>query len=207
MESLKEKIFDLVQAKQLSEALQIEDVQLKNVYGSLNSFIVDIISKKLKVPVLYIANSLESAEKVHDDLEFIKATNQLAFLPGIHLEPYETGDPRPELVSMRLEAMQVFLEHDNWIAVCTFESLLEKLPLPETFLDKQIYLKTGISLGYDKLINQLDQAGFERVDIVEQVGEFGVRGGIIDIFAWNNEEPVRLEYSEISWRQRHKSKY
>ena len=63
---------------------------------------------------------------------------------------------------MRLEAMQAFLENDNWLAVCTFESLLEKLPLPETFLDTQIYLKKGLSLTFEDLIVQLDNAGFER---------------------------------------------
>ncbi len=162
--------------------------------GSFGAFVSEFIAKNTQSPLLYIANSLESAEQMHDDLEFIKAHNKLAFLPGLFIEPYETSNPRPELVSMRLEAMQVFLEVDQWIAVCTYESLLEKLPLPEKFVDNQIYTKAGLTLSFDDLIGQLDNAGFTRVDIVEQVGEFSVRGGIIDIFAWNNEEPVRLEY-------------
>ena len=152
IDTFKEKIFSLVQFQELAKALKVHNVHLKNVYGSFESYIADFISQELKKPLLYIANSLESAEKVHDDLEFIQASNHLAFLPGLYLEPYESTDPRPELVSMRLEAMQTFLEHDEWIAVCTFESLLEKLPLPESFLDNQIYLKTGISLSLQDLI-------------------------------------------------------
>lgn len=197
MESLQEKIYTLPQFEDLKKILSKSNTQLINVHGSLNAFIIHYISKNLTCPVLYIANSLESAEKVHDDLELIQASSEIvkaAFLPGLFLEPYEISEPRPELVSMRLEAMQIFLEYENWITVCTYESLLEKLPLPETFLDKQIYAKKGISLPFEKLLEQLHSAGFERTDIVEQVGEFSVRGGIIDIFAWNNEEPVRLEY-------------
>ncbi len=198
MDSIKNKIFSLPQFSELEKYYTKRKVHLKNVQGSFNTFILEFLYWKTQTPILYVANSLESAEKVHDDLEFLQKDAvkkpHLAFLPGLFIEPYETSEPRPELVSMRLEAMQTFLEHEQWIAVCTYESLLEKLPLPETFVDKQIYLKIANTLPFSDLIEQLDDAGFERVDIVEQVGEFSVRGGIIDIFAWNNEEPVRLEY-------------
>lgn len=194
----KKKIFDLPQFAELDKKLEKKKVHLKNVHGSFSTFILEYVSRKKNAPVLFIANSLAAAEKVHDDLEFLQQEDEdklhLAFLPGLFLEPYETSEPRPELISMRLEAMQTFLEHDQWIAVCTYESLIEKLPLPESFVDKQIYLKVGNTLAFDDLVGQLDEAGFERTDIVEQVGEFSVRGGIIDIFAWNNEEPIRLEY-------------
>lgn len=194
MEAIKSKIFSLTGFQDLSSSFNSPLIQFKNVQGSFGAFISEFVAKQTQAPLLYIANSLESAEKMHDDLEFIKAHEKLAFLPGLFIEPYETSNPRPELVSMRLEAMQVFLEAEQWIAVCTYESLLEKLPLPESFVDNQIYIKINLSLSFDDLIGQLDKAGFTRVDIVEQVGEFSVRGGIIDIFAWNNEEPVRLEY-------------
>ena len=129
MDPFKQKIYSIPQFQELVKISKKENVHLKNVHGSLISYVADFVSKELAVPVLYIANSLESAEKNHDDLEFINSSHHLAFLPGLYLEPYETTDPRPELVSMRLEAMQTFLENDEWIAVCTFESLLEKLPL------------------------------------------------------------------------------
>ena len=194
MDTIKSKIFSLSGFQKLSASFKSPRIQLKNIQGSFGAFVSEFVTKKTGAPLLYIANSLESAEKMHDDLAFITAHEKLAFLPGLFIEPYETSDPRPELVSMRLEAMQVFLEADRWIAACTYESLLEKLPQPETFVDNQVYTKVGLTLSFDDLISQLDNAGFSRVDIVEQVGEFSVRGGIIDIFAWNNEEPVRLEY-------------
>jgi transcription-repair coupling factor (superfamily II helicase) len=197
MNSLFTKLNTLPHFGELVKLLEKESLYLKNVHGSLRALIAGYICKNLKIPLLYIANSLESAEKIHDDLEFIQPFSgniRAAFLPGLFIEPYDKSEPRPELVSMRLEAMQTFLEFDNWIAVCSYESLMEKLPHPETFVDKQIYLKTGMSTAFDVLTEHLQNAGFERVDIVEQVGEFSVRGGIIDIFAWNNEEPFRLEY-------------
>lgn len=194
MDTLKSKIWSLKHFEALTRAVKKSSVHLKNVQGSLPAFILDHLTEFLSVPVLYIANSLETAEKIHDDLEYIKASDKLAFLPGLFIEPYENSQPRPELVSMRLEAMQTFLESEEWLAVCTYESLLEKLPLAETFVDQQIYAKIGSQKSFDVLIEQLAAAGFSRVDIVEQVGEFSVRGGIVDIYAWNKEEPVRLEF-------------
>jgi transcription-repair coupling factor (superfamily II helicase) len=194
MDVLKTKIFSLSAFKKVANSLNSPKIQFQNIHGSFLAFVMQYVAQKSNSPLLYVANSLEKAEQVHDDLEYLNAHNKLAFLPGLFLEPYEQSHPRPELVSMRLEAMQVFLEADQWIAVSTYEALLEKLPLPESFIDKQIYAKIGSSLLFDDLIAQLDDAGFLRADVVEQVGEFSVRGGIIDIFAWNNEEPVRLEY-------------
>ncbi|MCB0282242.1 MAG: transcription-repair coupling factor [Calditrichae bacterium] len=194
MEQLKSKLTQLKSFDSLAQSIRSHSINLKNVHGSLPAFIISHLNIEMTFPVLYIANSLESAEKMHDDLEFIKTSEKLAFLPGLFIEPYENSQPRPELVSVRLEAMQTFLESDKWIAVCTYESLLEKLPLPETFVDHQIYVKVGSGISYEVLIDQLATAGFSRVDIVEQVGEFSVRGGIIDVFAWNKEEPLRLEF-------------
>lgn len=194
MKNLKSNLFELPEFQNLSEALKKKSVQLKNIQGSLRAFVAEYVATTLNVPVLFVANTLDEAEKIHDDLLWLKPSIKQPFLPGLFIEPYETSQPRPELVSTRLEAMQGLLEDDVWVGCCTYESMLEKLPLPETFVDNQIYAKKGNHYQFNKLIEQLDTAGFERIDIVEQVGEFSVRGGIIDIFAWNNEEPIRLEF-------------
>ena len=91
MDQLKSKISLIKQFENLRKTLKERSVHLENLNGSLRSFVLENISESLSVPVLYIANSLESAEKLHDDLEFIRAKTKPAFLPGLFIEPYETS--------------------------------------------------------------------------------------------------------------------
>jgi len=169
-------------------------VQLRNVPGSLLSMALANLHQMHQAPVLYIANELEQAEHVHEDLLRLLPDSACPFLPGLHAGPYASNRARPELVSMRLETMQVFLETDHFVGVATHTALLESLPLPENFLDLQIYLKTGNHQDFEELREQLSAAGFERVDIVEQVGEYSIRGGIVDVYAFNYDEPLRIEF-------------
>ena len=46
----------------------------------------------------------------------------------------------------------------------------------------------------DTLLRQLSEDGYERMDLVERRGHFSVRGDIIDVFAVNYEQPMRLEF-------------
>ena len=169
-------------------------LHLRGAPGSLAAFGLASLYRRHTHPVLYVANSLEQAELIHEDIRRIAPEAPNAFLPGLETEPYEQVRARPELVSMRLETMQVFLEEERFIAVATAQALMEALPLPESFLDLQVYLRVGKSQDFEQLREQLSAAGFERVDIVEQVGEYSVRGGIVDIFAFNYDEPLRVEF-------------
>lgn len=195
MENLRTKVFALPAFSILEENLSpAKPLHLSKMVGSLRAFVVLWLFEQLKRPVLYVAEDIESAEKIYEDLGSLGPQTPRAFLPGLFAEPYANTNTRPELVSMRLDAMQTLLVNDSWITVATQESMMEKLPLPETFVDAQIYLKVGNSLNFDGLQEQLTAAGFERTDIVEQVGEYSVRGGIVDVYAWNNDDPLRIEF-------------
>ena len=195
MENLKTKVFTLAAFSELENNLVPQKpLHLSHVSGSMRAFIAIRLFNRLKHPVLYIAEDIDSAEKMFEDIRLLEPQAPRAFLPGLASEPYPSGNTRPELVSMRLDAMQTLLVNEQWIAVATHESMMERLPLPESFIDAQIYLKVGNTLHFESFREQLSKAGFDRVDIVEQVGEYSVRGGIIDIYAWNNDDPLRIEF-------------
>jgi transcription-repair coupling factor (superfamily II helicase) len=194
MKKLKEKIYSLNQFSNLRQAILTDKViHLGGLAGSFRSYLCTYIFETLQQPLLYIANSLDSAEQIRDDLELICGPDTISFIPATGFEPYDPQEPNPSLISLRLEAMQKFIESESWIAVTYPEGLSEAFPTPENFLDNQIYLKVKNDINLELMEDRLYQIGFERVDIVEKVGEYCVRGGIIDIFPWNNEDPFRIE--------------
>lgn len=195
MEKLKDKLYQLKEFIELSSILEKnDDVHLSGLQGSFRAFVISRLYEKNRYPVLYVANDLDSAERLKDDLELIVGPANVSYLPALHFEPYDHQDPNPSQVSMRLETIEKCIAEESWIIVATIEGILEHFPRAESFLDQQIYLKTGMDIDFEQLVNQLAAAGFERQDVVEQVGEFCVRGGLIDVYSWNAEDPFRIEF-------------
>ncbi|APF20282.1 transcription-repair coupling factor [Caldithrix abyssi DSM 13497] len=195
MNWLKEKLTELAAFRQLLEKVEKNRiVQLIGLSGSLRAFIAQGLSETLDRPLLYIANDLDSAEKLRDDLELLGLKLPFAFMPPLKFDPYDTVEASPSLLRLRIETTQTLIEHDTWLAVTTPQALLESLPLPEEFVDLQLYLKRGMEISFDKLLPHLTEIGLERVEIVENVGQFSVRGGIVDVYVWNYDDPLRIEF-------------
>lgn len=168
-------------------------IHLSAVSGSLRSFVASFIYEKLKKPLLIIASGIDDAQIIREDLEIILGTDKIGFLPALKGDSITHHVSDPALMSLRMEAIQSLLEDENWIIVATSEGLIEPFPLPEDFVDNQLYLKKGISVNYDTLLEQLQNIGLNREGLVESVGDFSVRGGIIDLYSWNYDDPIRIE--------------
>lgn len=194
MDNLKRLIYSLPQFARLKTLLgQSRPLHIDGIYGSFRAFICAYIFEEARTPLLYIASDMDSAEQLRDDMELLLGRDAVAFLPALHQQPYESGDPNPSLINLRLESMQKFIAEDRWVAVTYPQGLMQSVPNPEQFVDNQIYLKVGQKTDFEKLQRQLQKIGFERAEVVEKVGDYCVRGGIIDVFPWNDEDPYRIE--------------
>lgn len=74
------------------------------------------------------------------------------------------------------------------------EALLDSIPLIKTFAQQQLKLSLGASNGYQAVLETLQAWDFQQQDFVYAVGTFAVRGGIMDIYPYNTEFPIRLEW-------------
>ena len=194
-ELLTSKIFSHPEFSKTANSLSKKNtIQFQHIAGSFRAFICTWLLRELQRPVLYLANDLDSAERLYDDLQLLTGPEQVAFVPAVEFEPYGHSQPSPSQLGMRIEAMQKFIESEKWIAVATPAGFSSSFPVPESFLDNQLYLKTGKEITFEELINQLDKTGLKREEMVEKVGDFSVRGGIIDLFVWNYEDPLRIEF-------------
>ena len=78
--------------------------------------------------------------------------------------------------------------------VTTARALQERVPIPSGLADLRATFAVGDALVFSDLPALLEERGFERVALVEAVGQFAVRGGILDIFSVAAGDPVRLEF-------------
>ena len=169
-------------------------VTAEGLKGSLRTFLLTYLVDKLNKTVVFFTHDADSAEKMRDDLEVLLPAEQVVFLPATERAVYDDHDPNPSLVKLRLETLQFLINGGKGVVVSPFSGFMERVPSPEKFVDGQYLLKKNSTFIFQSLHESLHQIGYERTDIVEDVGHYAIRGGIIDIFPWTKSDPVRIEF-------------
>jgi transcription-repair coupling factor (superfamily II helicase) len=103
--------------------------------------------------------------------------------------------PPPHLVGLRIAALDSLLDDDGSAApvvVVSAVALSEKVPDP-SLRPHGFVLRAGEELDLDEVAHRLVAAGYERVDQVEDRGQFAIRGGLLDLFSATEDRAVRVE--------------
>ena len=115
---------------------------------------------------------------------------QVALFPSRGVR-WDSGlEPPPHLVGERARALDVLA--GGGLVCASAAALAERMPPPEA-RPAPLDLAAGDEPGIDGLAEQLALAGYERVERVEERGQFAVRGGIVDVFPTTGREPLRIE--------------
>ncbi len=96
--------------------------------------------------------------------------------------------------SARIETIAALAAGDPGIYCVSHPALRQPLIDPEAFRAATLTLRAGEEYAWEQLLATLVDLGYERVEVVDAVGEFAVRGGIVDLFAATADMPVRLEF-------------
>jgi transcription-repair coupling factor (superfamily II helicase) len=115
---------------------------------------------------------------------------QVALLPSRGVR-WESGlEPPPHLVGERARALDVLAA--GGLVCASASAVAEALP-PPAARPARLDLATGHEPGIDGIAETLALAGYERVERVEERGQFAVRGGLVDVFPTTGREPLRIE--------------
>ena len=95
--------------------------------------------------------------------------------------------------NQRLRVLSRLMQGEPIIVVAHIEGILNKLISPNLFKEHIIKIGLEDKVELDQIAEKLISCGYERESMVEGVGQFSIRGGIIDFFAPNNENPYRIE--------------
>jgi transcription-repair coupling factor (superfamily II helicase) len=137
--------------------------------------------EELGRPLLLIAPNEDIAAAMERDLHIFTNRSVLNF-PSYDIPPYTPLSPDPHTVAARLATLYQMAEGENYVAVIAADALLRRIA-PVTLLDNLAELiEVGEDLDRDALVAKLTGSGYEHVSLVQNSGEFTVRGGIIDIF-------------------------
>lgn len=105
----------------------------------------------------------------------------------------ETESRSHEYEQRRLQALTAMLDGTADAVVCSAEAAIQRTIPPDVLRRHALTLQKGADIPLSALLETLTASGYERCDAVEGVGQFSVRGGIVDIFSPGNDTPVRIE--------------
>src|SRR4051812_5861286 len=155
-------------------------------------------------PAIVVAGDDRQARDLAADLRTWLHPRPVRFYPsrGVAYESHLA--PPPHLVGLRVAALDALLGSDQAAArgdeppvvVVSAVALSEKVPDP-ALRPTSFTLRKGDLLDLDEVGHQLVAAGYERVDQVEDRGQFAIRGGILDIYPATSERAVRIDLFDI----------
>ncbi len=181
----------------LTEELKGEGVrvQLKGVIGSGASFIAAAAYQHIHKTNLLILADKEEAAYFLNDLENIIGEENVLFFPASYRMPYEHEDIDNANILLRAEVLNKINSGKKHICIVTYPEALTEKVVTKTHLTKNtLSLKQGEKISIDFITEVLNEYEFARVDYVVEPGQFSVRGGIVDIFSFSNDNPYRVEF-------------
>jgi transcription-repair coupling factor (superfamily II helicase) len=174
---------------------QGESLALAGLPGSLPAVVLAALAaadtRRLWVAV---AGTPAEAEGLEADVQAVLGEGTVAHFPQRETLPYEAAEHHVEVSGLRVEALEALLAQRVRVLVTTSRALQELAEIPSGLADLRLTLEVGIAPGPAALAARLEELGFERAPLVESVGQFAVRGGILDIFGFGAPDPVRVEF-------------
>jgi transcription-repair coupling factor (superfamily II helicase) len=164
---------------------------LDGVWGSACALAAAALSEHCPTTLLIVTPHMDDVDDLLDDLAlFTPATPEL--FPAWESLPSERVI-HDEVFGDRVRLLKRLGSSPPPLVVTSIQSLLQPVPDPGSLQRQTRLLRRGDPMGIDELARWLVENGFHNTTAVELPGEFARRGGIIDIFAPDWSDPVRVE--------------
>lgn len=175
--------------------------RVQGLKGGARAYFVWRFLSQYPRPALIVLPSAKDAEAFVEDLRFFYGEDEAAapfarhihYFPSWDVVPFEDLSPTSETIAARIEGVYHLLQTKDPLVVTTAEALLQRVPPRAAFAERLRYLVEGDAVDLSTLASELDAWGYRRVPLVEDRGDFSVRGGILDIFPPAHPQPLRIE--------------
>lgn len=167
-------------------------VSIAGIVESAQSQLIYALTNENKESSLVITYSDMEARALFDDISFY--TDKVMYFPSKEYVFYNIETSGHENENKRLSVLDTITENTGYIVVASIDAVLQYTADKNIFNDSIIEFSLGAKFDLSKLSDRLVIMGYSREDIVEGEGQFSIRGGILDVFSPNMENPLRIEF-------------
>ncbi|WP_026451765.1 transcription-repair coupling factor [Aequorivita capsosiphonis] len=186
-----------LQTQKLGETISKNQatIAVSGLIGSSVSMVLAQTFKNGDLPFLLILNDKEEAAYHLNDLENLLGDKNVLFYPGSYRRPYQIEETDNANVLLRSEVLNRINSRKKPAFIVTYpEALFEKVVTRKELERNTLKIAVNDQLSIDFVNEVLFEYHFKRTDFVTEPGEFSVRGGILDVFSFSNDEPYRIEF-------------
>jgi len=157
----------------------------------------------LNKPCLIIFPDKKEAERFHRDIRFFMsslkngdrdADTRLYRFPPYDMSPLTGLSPHNRLITERINVLYALMTEPKPVVITSLEALCYRV-MPKSALSHALeYLEAGEEVDREDLIKTLEMNGYQHTSMVEERGDYAIRGGVVDVFSPLYSLPLRLEF-------------
>ncbi|HEY3135910.1 MAG TPA: transcription-repair coupling factor [Blastocatellia bacterium] len=175
---------------------------LSGLAGSARALVLVALEKKLARRVVFVARSNREVEEFQSDVDFFfcalngadTSEQSVLAIPAVEADPYDGTSPHAEVFEQRALSLYRATRGEARILLASVSALAQRTISPDLLLASSISLRIGEQMPPELIVDLLTAAGYVREEPVGAVGEFSLRGGILDVFSPAHESPHRIEF-------------
>jgi transcription-repair coupling factor (superfamily II helicase) len=161
--------------------------------GSTDAVLVASLARRLPRRLLVVAtDTVSDAERWLADLQVLLHDEKISLYPP--REGFGEVEPHTEIAGERVETLERLMRSDVHILLTTARAVMERSHVPRALMSARLELRKGDVRRPEDLAAHLERIGFSREPMVDDVAQFSVRGGIVDVYGFGMADPVRLEF-------------
>lgn len=175
-----------------------KNIIVDNALSSNISFMAFLLCKKLKKNIIIITASEFLSKEVADDINLVSRENlAVVFKAREMIYNNNIKASSNDYENQRLKVLYELTnlkQDEHKVIVASVEALEQPVILPEKYKNLILNLKIGQRIKINELAERLVKMGFVKSSQIEGVGQFSVRGEIVDVFPPNMDYPIRLDF-------------
>jgi len=196
MKAIKKQIFQSGKFTEFLDALKRlapgSPLMVRGISGSFLAVVSAFVAEKMQRQVVVVARDEDRAEMLRDDCSEFLGEGSVRLFAGRSHHSTQALDLTSSVA--QIETLQSLITPSRLLIAASPLSVVQKVPAPSDFRRTILELRVNEEYSFQLLIDRLMQLGFEKKDFVEGYGDFAVRGGIVDVFPYVGDHPVRLEF-------------
>ena len=171
--------------------------RVTGVLGPARALVEAVLACEDEAPVLLVVPDerrlAETTSDLASFLSWIGKPRPVLPFPALDTDPYRGLSAHSDVAARRARALAALLEGASVAVVAEARALLVRTTAPSLLRTAVLSVSRGENVGLDKIVRVLTTGGYLHEDPVVAPGDYARRGGIVDVFPTDAEEPLRLE--------------
>ena len=187
-------LLELPGMTELTEMIKAgKNVKVINMVDACKAHFSYSVSCYENAPIVVVTYNELSTKQIAEDMEALKGKDKVLIYPARDILFYNADVHSMDITAARLRVIDALIKQEDAVIILPIESLLNPISPKETWHSYVREIKVGESLNISQFEARMIQMGYERVGRVEGMGQFAIRGGIIDFYGSTQDEPYRIE--------------